>query len=62
MSGYAPADPRVARRLSAFMGFDVDGSIECYRQADRQILFVRLDAAPASACPEAPQQTRSKQG
>ncbi|MFG3407132.1 hypothetical protein [Streptomyces sp. NPDC048142] len=36
-----------ARRLCAFMGFDVaDGSADSYRRAGRRIPFVRLDAAP----------------
>ncbi|MGB8942780.1 MAG: nitroreductase family deazaflavin-dependent oxidoreductase [Streptomyces sp.] len=45
MARYAPRHPRAARRLCAFMGFDVDGSVESYRDAGRQIPFVRLDAA-----------------
>lgn len=46
MARYAPRHPRAARRLCAFMGFDVDGSVDAYRQAGRQIPFVRLAAAP----------------
>lgn len=46
MARYAPAHPRTARRLCAFMGFDVDGSADSYRRAGRRIPFVRLDAAP----------------
>ncbi|MBQ1110829.1 MULTISPECIES: nitroreductase family deazaflavin-dependent oxidoreductase [Streptomyces] len=46
MARYAPAHPRTARRLCAFMGFDVDGSADSYRRAGRRIPFVRLEAAP----------------
>ncbi|MFD4173750.1 MULTISPECIES: nitroreductase family deazaflavin-dependent oxidoreductase [Streptomyces] len=46
MARYAPAHPRTARRLCAFMGFDVDGSTDSYRRAGRRIPFVRLEAAP----------------
>ncbi|MFH9610664.1 nitroreductase family deazaflavin-dependent oxidoreductase [Streptomyces sp. NPDC017448] len=47
MARYAPAHPRTARRLCAFMGFDVaDGGADSYRRAGRGIPFVRLDAAP----------------
>ncbi|MFC8626223.1 nitroreductase family deazaflavin-dependent oxidoreductase [Streptomyces anulatus] len=46
MARYAPARPRTARRLCAFMGFDVDGSADSYRRAGRRIPFVRLEAAP----------------
>ncbi|MFF8501572.1 nitroreductase family deazaflavin-dependent oxidoreductase [Streptomyces anulatus] len=46
MARYAPAHPRTARRLCAFMGFDVDGSPDSYRRAGRRIPFVRLEAAP----------------
>ncbi|GAA1227420.1 MULTISPECIES: nitroreductase family deazaflavin-dependent oxidoreductase [Streptomyces] len=51
MSRYAPAHPRMARRLCAFMGFDVDGTTESYRQAGRQIPFIRLDADPGRRLP-----------
>ncbi|WP_432168197.1 nitroreductase family deazaflavin-dependent oxidoreductase [Streptomyces sp. bgisy031] len=51
MARYAPAHPRMARRLCAFMGFDLDGTAESYRQAGRQIPFVRLDAAPGQPLP-----------
>lgn len=51
MSHYAPAHPRMARRLCAFMGFDVDSTTESYRQAGRQIPFIRLDAAPSRRLP-----------
>ncbi|MDI3423466.1 nitroreductase family deazaflavin-dependent oxidoreductase [Streptomyces luteolus] len=46
MARYAPRHPRTARRLCAFMGFDVDGSVESYREAGRRIPFVRLDSSP----------------
>ncbi|MGQ4717042.1 nitroreductase family deazaflavin-dependent oxidoreductase [Streptomyces anulatus] len=46
MARYAPAHPRTARRLCAFMGFDVDGGADSYRRAGRRIPFVRLEAAP----------------
>ncbi|MER7554578.1 nitroreductase family deazaflavin-dependent oxidoreductase [Streptomyces anulatus] len=46
MARYAPVHPRTARRLCAFMGFDVDGSADSYRRAGRRIPFVRLEAAP----------------
>ncbi|MGY0019900.1 nitroreductase family deazaflavin-dependent oxidoreductase [Streptomyces sp. YJ-C3] len=48
MARHAATHPRTARRLCAFMGFDVDGSTDSYRQAGRQIPFVRLEAAPHS--------------
>ncbi|MER5495699.1 MULTISPECIES: nitroreductase family deazaflavin-dependent oxidoreductase [unclassified Streptomyces] len=51
MARYAPAHPRVARRLCAFMGLDVDGSEESFRRAGRQIPFVRLDAAAGQRLP-----------
>ncbi|MFH8490963.1 nitroreductase family deazaflavin-dependent oxidoreductase [Streptomyces longisporoflavus] len=51
MARYASAHPRAARRLCAFMGFDVDGSTASYRRAGRQIPFVRLDAAPSRRRP-----------
>lgn len=46
MARYAPAHPRTARRLCAFMGFEIDGSADSYRRAGRRIPFVRLEAAP----------------
>lgn len=51
MARYAPAHPRVARRLCAFMGFDVDGSEESFRRAGERIPFVRLVAAPGRPLP-----------
>lgn len=42
MARYAPRHPKAARKLSAFMGFDVDGSVEGYRRAGTAIPFVRL--------------------
>ncbi|MDI3387707.1 nitroreductase family deazaflavin-dependent oxidoreductase [Streptomyces sp. B-S-A8] len=46
MARYTPRHPRTARRLCAFMGFDVDGSMASYRDAGRHIPFVRLDSSP----------------
>ncbi|MDI3405009.1 nitroreductase family deazaflavin-dependent oxidoreductase [Streptomyces cavernicola] len=46
LARYAPRHPRTARRLCAFMGFDVDGSADSYRAAGRRIPFVRLDSSP----------------
>ncbi|MFJ9408296.1 nitroreductase family deazaflavin-dependent oxidoreductase [Streptomyces sp. NPDC101393] len=43
MARYAPRHPRTARKLSAYMGFTVDGSVESYRRVGEQIPFVRLD-------------------
>ncbi len=43
MARYAPQHPRAARRLSAFMGFEVDGSVEDYRAVGERIPFVRLE-------------------
>ncbi|MEV2255617.1 nitroreductase family deazaflavin-dependent oxidoreductase [Streptomyces sp. NPDC050147] len=45
MARYAPLHSRAARRLCAFIGFDVDGSVESYRRAGHHIPFVCLDAA-----------------
>lgn len=42
MARYAPAHPRAARQLCGFMGFQVDGSIEDYREVGRRIPFIRL--------------------
>lgn len=42
MARYAPRHPRTARRLSAFMGFTVDGGTEDYRRVGESIPFVRL--------------------
>lgn len=46
MARYAPRHPRLARRLCAFMGFDVDGSEAAFRTAGRSIPFVRLESIP----------------
>ncbi|MFJ9470854.1 nitroreductase family deazaflavin-dependent oxidoreductase [Streptomyces caniferus] len=46
MARYAPRHPRLARRLCAFMGFEVDGSEAAFRRAGRSIPFVRLEASP----------------
>ncbi|MGW2589286.1 nitroreductase family deazaflavin-dependent oxidoreductase [Streptomyces sp. NPDC001515] len=43
MARYAPRHPRAARKLSAFMGFTVDGGTEDYRRVGRAIPFVRLE-------------------
>ncbi|MET7644946.1 nitroreductase family deazaflavin-dependent oxidoreductase [Streptomyces sp. NPDC005426] len=52
MARYAPRHPRTARRLSAFMGFTVDGSAEDYRRVGASIPFVRLVEAtgPGGRC------------
>lgn len=42
MARYAPRHPRTARRLSAFMGFTVDGSTAGYRRVGESVPFVRL--------------------
>jgi hypothetical protein len=44
MARYAPRHPRLARRLCAYMGFQVDSSESPYRKAGESIPFVRLDA------------------
>lgn len=46
MARYAVRHPRVARRLSAFMGFEVaDGSEEEFRRVGTEIPFVRFEPA-----------------
>jgi deazaflavin-dependent oxidoreductase (nitroreductase family) len=46
MARYAARHPRVARRLSAFMGFEVsDGSAEEFRRVGTSIPFVRFEPA-----------------
>ncbi|WP_328500506.1 nitroreductase family deazaflavin-dependent oxidoreductase [Streptomyces sp. NBC_00457] len=45
MADYARRHPRTTRRLCAYMGFPVDGSEASYREAGRDIPFVRLDAS-----------------
>ncbi|MFH8405883.1 nitroreductase family deazaflavin-dependent oxidoreductase [Streptomyces sp. NPDC018019] len=42
MARYAPKHPKAARSLTAYMGFEVDGTLEGYRQAGEHIPFVRL--------------------
>jgi len=42
MVGYARRHPTAAKGLSRFMGFAVDGSVEDYRAAGREIPFLRL--------------------
>jgi deazaflavin-dependent oxidoreductase (nitroreductase family) len=47
MARYAVRHPRVARRLCAFMGFEVtDGSAEEFRQVGKSIPFVRFEPVP----------------
>lgn len=46
MARYAPRHPRAARRLCAFMGFEVDGSEDDYRAVGGRIPFVRLTPTP----------------
>ncbi|MFI7104320.1 nitroreductase family deazaflavin-dependent oxidoreductase [Streptomyces sp. NPDC050161] len=46
MARYAPRHPKAAKRLSAFMGFDADGSVADYRRVGRDIPFVRLAEDP----------------
>jgi deazaflavin-dependent oxidoreductase (nitroreductase family) len=46
MARYAAAHPRTARRLAAFMGFAVDGSVAGYRALGRAIPFVRFAPRP----------------
>lgn len=43
MAGYARRNGRAARSLSGFMGFEVDGSEEGYRQLGGQLPFVALE-------------------
>ncbi|MCX4854964.1 nitroreductase family deazaflavin-dependent oxidoreductase [Streptomyces canus] len=43
MADYARRHPRTVRRLCAFMNLRADGSEASYREAGRQIPFVRLD-------------------
>ncbi|WP_155055629.1 nitroreductase family deazaflavin-dependent oxidoreductase [Streptomyces blattellae] len=45
MAEYAQRHPRTARRLCAYTGLPVDRGEESYREAGRDIPFVRLDAA-----------------
>ncbi|MGW0763816.1 nitroreductase family deazaflavin-dependent oxidoreductase, partial [Streptomyces sp. NPDC002814] len=45
MADYAHRHPRTARRLCAHMGLPIDGGEASYREAGRDIPFVRLDAA-----------------
>ncbi|MFJ4500615.1 nitroreductase family deazaflavin-dependent oxidoreductase [Streptomyces sp. NPDC088864] len=47
MARYGPRHPRVARRLCAYMGFEVDGGAADYRRVGRSIPFVRLTEGPA---------------
>lgn len=43
MAGYARRNPRAARSLSRFMGFEVDGSEAGYRQLGQQLPFMALE-------------------
>ncbi|GAA2607512.1 nitroreductase family deazaflavin-dependent oxidoreductase [Streptomyces axinellae] len=56
MARYAVRHPRVARRLCAFMGFELtDGSPEEFRQVGTAIPFVRFElAGPGSAVCDGP--------
>lgn len=42
MAGYGAAHPRTARRLAAFMGVDVDGSVADFRALGRSIPFIQF--------------------
>lgn len=42
MEAYAVAHPAITRRLAGFMGFEVDGSAQDYRELGRNLPFVRL--------------------
>jgi deazaflavin-dependent oxidoreductase (nitroreductase family) len=42
VEAYAVAHPATARRLAGFMGFEVDGSAQDYRELGRNLPFVRL--------------------
>lgn len=46
MVRYATDHPRTARRLAAFMGFDVDGSSADYRALGRATPFIRFVPRP----------------
>jgi len=49
MEAYAAAHPATARRLAGFMGFEVDGSAQDYRELGRNLPFVRLTSRAAAA-------------
>lgn len=50
MAQYAVRHPRVARRLSAFMGFEVtEGSAEEFRRVGKSIPFVRFESTHRSS-------------
>lgn len=51
MVRYARAHPHVAKRLCAYMGFTIDGSIEAFRRAGESIPFVRLESGPSGIRP-----------
>lgn len=42
MAAYGAAHPKLGVRLCASMGFEVDGSVDDFREAGRHIHFVRL--------------------
>lgn len=42
MADYAERHPKAARKLSRFMGFEVDGSAGDYREVGRHLPFVRF--------------------
>ncbi|WP_050514796.1 nitroreductase family deazaflavin-dependent oxidoreductase [Streptomyces rimosus] len=42
MTRYASKHPKAAKSLTAYMGFEVDGTVEGYRQVGENIPFVRL--------------------
>lgn len=42
MESYGAAHPIIARRLAGFMGFEVDGSAQDYRELGRNLPFLRL--------------------
>ena len=42
MEAYAAAHPPTAGRLAGFMGFEVDGSAQDYRDVGRNLPFIRL--------------------
>ena len=56
MARYAVRHPKVARRLSAFMGFEVkDASAQEFRQVGMSIPFVRFEPATGqAAAPDGP--------
>lgn len=47
MAGYARRNPKAARALARFMGFEVDGSEAGYRELGAQLPFVALEKREA---------------